>query len=114
MHGFVEGLIYLLLVVSLIEIEKKKPQLTIENNKVNLKSNPIFFNSISISQLRERIEKLNKISQIKILKYNTIVHAAVENYLRMGNSLGKILALSEFYFPLFEEILTKHGIPHEF
>lgn len=95
---------------------KNKPKI---NKNDNFKRDPItsssrkLISSISAETLRRRIDKLNEKSQIKTLKYNTIVHGAVENYLRMGNNLSKLLALAEFYFPLFEKTLNKHGIPEE-
>ncbi|XCI74610.1 MAG: lytic transglycosylase domain-containing protein [Flavobacteriales bacterium] len=69
--------------------------------------------TVESEQLKERLETLNQKSQINIPQYNTTVHAAVESYLRMGKYLGKVFALAEFYFPLFEEILTKYDIPKE-
>ncbi|XOD69508.1 MAG: lytic transglycosylase domain-containing protein [Flavobacteriales bacterium AspAUS03] len=69
--------------------------------------------TVEVDQLKERLQTLNQKSQINILQYNTTVYAAVESHLRMGKHLGKIFALAEFYFPLFEEILTKYNIPKE-
>lgn len=69
--------------------------------------------NIEVDLLKERIQTLNQEFQTDILKYNTTVHAAVESYLRMGKYLGKLFALAEFYFPLFEKILSKYNIPKE-
>ncbi|AER40360.1 putative membrane-bound lytic murein transglycosylase [Blattabacterium sp. (Mastotermes darwiniensis) str. MADAR] len=73
----------------------------------------IIITNINPEKLRYRINHLNQESQIKILKYNTIIHASVEGYLRMDKYIGKILSLSNFYFPMFEEKLETHGIPKE-
>ncbi|XOD67373.1 MAG: lytic transglycosylase domain-containing protein [Flavobacteriales bacterium Tduv] len=69
--------------------------------------------TIEAELLKERIQKLNQEFQTDMLQYNTTVHAAVESYLRMGKHLGNVFALAEFYFPLFEKILSKYNIPKE-
>ncbi|WP_235609623.1 lytic transglycosylase domain-containing protein [Blattabacterium punctulatus] len=80
----------------------------LQNNKQTL-----IITNIDANELRSRINNLNQKSQIKILKYNTIIHASVESYLRMGKYIGKIISLSNFYFPMFEEKLEKYRIPKE-
>ncbi|AWU40073.1 murein transglycosylase [Blattabacterium punctulatus] len=79
-----------------------------QNNKQTL-----IITNIDANELRSRINNLNQKSQIKILKYNTIIHASIESYLRMGKYIGKIISLSNFYFPMFEEKLEKYRIPKE-
>ncbi|AFJ90494.1 lytic transglycosylase domain-containing protein [Blattabacterium sp. (Blaberus giganteus)] len=78
----------------------------------NNKKNTIITN-IKPEELRQRLNFLNQKSQIKILKYNSIVHASVESYLRMGKYIGKIISLSDFYFPMFEEKLENYRLPKE-
>ncbi|WP_235610003.1 lytic transglycosylase domain-containing protein [Blattabacterium sp. (Cryptocercus kyebangensis)] len=73
----------------------------------------LIITNIDANELRSRINNLNQKSQIKILKYNTIIHASVESYLRMGKYIGKVISLSNFYFPMFEEKLEKYRIPKE-
>lgn len=73
----------------------------------------IIITNIEAEELKSRINNLNQKSQIKILKYNTIIHASVESYLRMGKYIGKILSLSDYYFPMFEEKLETYHIPKE-
>ncbi|WP_242673939.1 lytic transglycosylase domain-containing protein [Blattabacterium sp. DPU] len=77
------------------------------NNKKNIIIN------INPEELKLRLNFLNQKSQIKILKYNSIVHASVESYLRMGKYIGKIISLSNFYFPMFEEKLDNYRLPKE-
>ncbi|WP_238858476.1 lytic transglycosylase domain-containing protein [Blattabacterium cuenoti] len=81
--------------------------------KKNIHKKNIIITNIDSDELKLRIHNLNKKSQIKILKYNTIIHASVESYLRMGKYIGKIISLSEFYFPMFEEKLENYHIPKE-
>ncbi|WP_185867173.1 lytic transglycosylase domain-containing protein [Blattabacterium cuenoti] len=78
----------------------------------NNKKNTVITN-INAEELRLKLNFLNQKSQIKILKYNSIVHASVESYLRMDKYIGRIISLSEFYFPMFEEKLENHRLPKE-
>ncbi|WP_238784165.1 lytic transglycosylase domain-containing protein [Blattabacterium cuenoti] len=73
----------------------------------------ILITNISSEELRMKLNFLNQKSQIKILRYNTIVHASVESFLRMEKYIGKIISLSEFYFPMFEEKFDKYRLPKE-
>ncbi|WP_185862166.1 lytic transglycosylase domain-containing protein [Blattabacterium cuenoti] len=73
----------------------------------------IIITNIDGDNLRLKLTLLNQKSQIKILKYNSIVHAAIESYLRMAKYIERIISLSDFYFPMFEEKLEKHRLPKE-
>lgn len=49
------------------------------------------------------------------MDYNNYVKAYVELYSqRRRESVSKMLGSSNYYFPLFEEILDKYNLPHEF
>jgi membrane-bound lytic murein transglycosylase D len=49
------------------------------------------------------------------MDYNSYVRAYIELYTqRRRGSVAKMLSSSEYYFPIFEEILDKYGLPHEF
>jgi membrane-bound lytic murein transglycosylase D len=49
------------------------------------------------------------------MDYNSYVKAYIELYTqRRRGSVSKMLGTSEYYFPIFEEILDKYGLPHEF
>ncbi|WP_185872785.1 lytic transglycosylase domain-containing protein [Blattabacterium cuenoti] len=69
--------------------------------------------NIEEKNLKFRINHLNKQSKIKILKYNTMVHASIESYLRMSKYIGKMLYLATFYFPMIEKKLEYHHLPKE-
>ncbi|WP_238783760.1 lytic transglycosylase domain-containing protein [Blattabacterium cuenoti] len=73
----------------------------------------IIITNINSDELRLRIYHLNQKSQMKILKYNTIIHASVESYLRMGRYIGKLISLAEYYFPIFEEKFDSFYLPKE-
>ncbi|WP_341656319.1 lytic transglycosylase domain-containing protein [Blattabacterium cuenoti] len=78
----------------------------------NKKKNTVILN-VNTEELKQRLNFLNQKSQIKILKYNSIVHASIESYLRMSKYIGKIISLSDFFFPMFEEKLEHYRLPKE-
>lgn len=78
-----------------------------------IKDNNNIITRITSEELRIRLNILNQKSQMKILKYNSIVHASIESYLRMGKYLGKIISLADLYFPMFEKKLDSYNLPKE-
>ncbi len=60
-----------------------------------------------------RMEKLNEASPVQ-LDFNDIVKRYIDVYsVRHRDKTAKILALSEIYFPIFEEYLDKYELPLE-
>ncbi len=60
-----------------------------------------------------RMEHLNDLSPIT-LEYNTQVRAYIDVYLvRRRDHLANILGRAEYYFPIFEEYLSKYNLPQE-
>ena len=60
-----------------------------------------------------RMEHLNELSPIT-LEYNTQVRAYIDVYLvRRRDHLANILGRAEYYFPIFEEYLSKYNLPQE-
>ena len=61
----------------------------------------------------DRLEKLNKNTPLN-LSYNIEVESYIKDYLyKNRETLSQLLALSEYYFPIFEEALDKHNLPLE-
>jgi membrane-bound lytic murein transglycosylase D len=61
------------------------------------------------------IERLNKIPSVIQLTYNDIVKKCISVYtVRKRDKLAEILALKDYYFPIYEEILDKYNVPQEF
>lgn len=59
----------------------------------------------------DRIAKMNTVID---LSYNHRVRAFINLYTKKKRGqVEKMLALSEYYFPMFEEILDYHGVPQE-
>lgn len=71
----------------------------------------IAFSGIPDSVFLERLDAIQ--SPIK-LSYNEIVRNYIELYtVKRRAQVATMLGLSEYYFPLFEEILDREGLPHE-
>ena len=60
------------------------------------------------------IKRLQSIPSMFDLSYNKIVRNYIELYTqRRRNQVEIMLGMSEYYFPIFEEILDKEGLPQE-
>jgi len=68
--------------------------------------------SVDTFILKQRLEELNEKTPLDIV-YNDVVQAYINKFLKMGSWLGKIMGLAEYYFPLFEDKLSKYDIPIE-
>ena len=60
------------------------------------------------------IKRLQSIPSMFDLSYNKIVRNYIELYTqRRRNQVEMMMGMSEYYFPIFEEILDKEGLPQE-
>jgi membrane-bound lytic murein transglycosylase D len=60
------------------------------------------------------IERLKKIPTTVDLTYNSVVRRYIEVYTRQKrSSVGVMLGLSQYYFPIFDEIFDYYDIPNE-
>lgn len=60
------------------------------------------------------IERIKKIPSVISLTYNNIVKKYIEVYtVKKRDKLEEILALKNYYFPMFEEVLDKYDMPLE-
>jgi membrane-bound lytic murein transglycosylase D len=60
------------------------------------------------------IDRLSRIPSLLNLSYNDIVKRFINLYaVKKKNQVGTMMGTSELYFPLFEEILDKEGLPQE-
>jgi membrane-bound lytic murein transglycosylase D len=68
---------------------------------------PSFSDSVYASRIR-------KIESPLPLTYNATVKAFIDLYaVRKRDQVERMLGISQYYFPIFEEILDKHGMPLE-
>ena len=82
---------------------------------------PIIYSDTKVSNVNEnndslvisRLNALNDISHINF-SYNDIVQSYIDSYVLKNKSLiSRMLSLSEYYFPIFEECLDKYDLPLE-
>ncbi|KQO22979.1 hypothetical protein ASF10_11580 [Flavobacterium sp. Leaf82] len=63
--------------------------------------------------LKARLAEMNSKSPFNI-EYNEQLENVIKSFLKYRKkSFGRLMAISEYYFPLFEEALTKENIPLE-
>ena len=69
---------------------------------------PLVFNQNYIYKLR-----LDSITKTVPLSYNEYVQSFIDIYSRRKDMMGKMLGLSQYYFPIFEKALKAYNIPAE-
>ncbi|HTL81329.1 MAG TPA: LysM peptidoglycan-binding domain-containing protein [Bacteroidia bacterium] len=86
-------------------------QPTQHNNKYHYAADSI--PAANPTEIETRLAKLNAASPFDLV-YNDDVQAYINMYVVKRRSLvGKMLALSQLYYPIFEEKLDKYGLPLE-
>ena len=68
---------------------------------------------LSTKLLKERLSKLDEKSPFKI-EYNESLERVIKSFLKnRKNSFERLMGLSDYYFPIFEEHLAKYDVPLE-
>lgn len=71
------------------------------------------YKEISTELLKERLDALNKKTPFNI-EYTTDLESVINSYLKKRRkSLQRLMHLSTYYFPMFEQELDRHNIPLE-
>lgn len=90
------------------------------SQSLKINTNNLFFDNDSneeiIPQFNDSvyIQRLQSLPSIIDMTYNEKVRAFIELYVNKKRKNVKImLGLAQYYFPIFEEILDKQGLPHE-
>ncbi len=69
--------------------------------------------NLSTAVLKERLAKLDAVSPFHI-EYSKGLENIIKSYLKnRPKSFSRLMALSEYYFPMFEEHLAKYDVPME-
>ena len=58
-------------------------------------------------------QRLSEIQKEVPLSYNEVVQSFIDIYLNRKDQMGRMVGLSEYYFPIFEKALRSKGIPEE-
>jgi len=74
---------------------------------------PVAYEELPTEVLKHRLEELNKRTPFNVT-YNPSLERVIKHYLKnRRESLTRLMALSSYYFPMFEETLDKHDLPLE-
>lgn len=74
---------------------------------------PVEYEELPTEVLKKRLEELNARTPFNV-EYNTSLESVIRGYLKnRRNTLARLMALSDYYFPMFEEQLDRYGLPLE-
>ncbi len=86
---------------------------TIYKEMANLKIDSVYHNSLDTEVLKERLEKLNQKTPFNIA-YNPSLENVIKSFLtRKKDLMERMLTVSQFYFPMFEQELDNYNLPLE-
>lgn len=86
---------------------------TIHNSIREMEYDSIYYPELPTDTLKSRLERLNAKTPFNI-EYNPSLESVIKSYLKNRKKhLETLMALSEYYFPMFERELDNHDIPLE-
>ncbi|KAA1244309.1 LysM peptidoglycan-binding domain-containing protein [Aquimarina sp. RZ0] len=86
---------------------------TIHKSITELTYEPVEYVDLPTDTLKARLAELNARTPFNV-EYNTSLESVIKRYLKNRHEqLERLMALSEFYFPLFEQELDNQNIPLE-
>lgn len=79
----------------------------------NMSYEPIDYEALPTEVLKQRLAEIDSRTPFNVA-YNPSLESVIKNYLKnRRRTMGKLMALSDYYFPMFEEALDKYNIPLE-
>ncbi len=79
----------------------------------SLQQDSIDYPELSTELLKERLAELDARTPFRV-EYNPSLESVIKSYLKnRRKTLTRLMALSQYYFPMFEEELDRHGLPLE-
>ena len=86
---------------------------TIYKSVSELSYDSVDYPELTTDTLKARLKRLNARTPFNI-EYNSSLESVIKSYLKhRRNSMSRLMALSDYYFPLFEESLDNYNIPLE-
>ncbi|RZN74393.1 MAG: lytic transglycosylase domain-containing protein, partial [Winogradskyella sp.] len=86
---------------------------TIYKSVTELDYKPVDYPELSTDTLKARLKRLNARTPFNV-EYNPSLESVIKRYLKTRRtSMSRLMGLSHFYFPMFEEALDKEDIPLE-
>lgn len=85
----------------------------VQDSLVNLDYSEVVYDDLPTDTLKMRLEKLNARTPFNV-EYNPLLENVIKSYLKRNKkAMERLMALSTYYFPLFEQKLDNHNIPLE-
>jgi len=86
---------------------------TIYKSVSELNFDEVEFPELPTDTLKARLKRLNAKTPFNV-EYNPALESVIKSYLKKRRKiLQKLISLSHYYFPMFEEALDKHNLPLE-
>lgn len=80
---------------------------------INQEYEPVEYEELPTEVLKQRLKELNARTPFNV-EYNPSLESVIKHYLKnRRKTMGKLIALSDYYFPMFEQELDKHNLPLE-
>ncbi len=74
---------------------------------------PVDYEELPTEVLKQRLEELNARTPFNV-EYNASLESVIKSYLKnRRRTMGRLMALSDYYFPMFEEEMARQGLPLE-
>jgi membrane-bound lytic murein transglycosylase D len=74
---------------------------------------PVPYEELSTEVLKQRLKELNARTPFNV-EYNPSLESVIKGYLKnRRRTMAKLMALSDYYFPMFEEALDRYNLPLE-
>lgn len=78
-----------------------------------LEYEPVEYEELPTALLKTRLDELNARTPFNV-EYNTSLESVIKGYLKnRRRTMARLMALSDYYFPMFEEELDRQGLPLE-
>jgi membrane-bound lytic murein transglycosylase D len=95
------------------ELFKSSLYTNLRDSLLDQEYNEVVFEDLPTDTLKMRLERLNAKTPFNI-EYNPLLENVIKSYLKRNKkSMERLMALSTYYFPLFEQKLDMHNIPLE-
>ncbi len=86
---------------------------TIYKTVTELEYEPVYYPQLPTDTLKARLKRLNAKTPFNV-EYNPSLESVIKSYLKhRRSSLEKLMGLSHFYFPMFEQEFDNYNIPLE-
>jgi len=83
------------------------------NSVANQEFDPVDYDELPTEVLKQRLKELDARTPFKV-EYNPSLESVIKQYLKnRRGTLERLMGLSEYYFPMFEQELDKNNLPLE-